>query len=201
MSRYFNDHYFSSGQYCLDYPEDHVFVPVRDFPDYSVCEEGYICRDGKILKDHFGDDHGHLSTRLTDGKRKAERYTHRIVAEAFIPNPNNYPIVRHLNDDPSDNRAVNLAWGTQKDNHYDSVRNGTHVPFSKESRMKLIEKQRKPVRVTDIYSGDAQDYYSLNEACRSLGIVQANACKVLRGERRHANGFFLEYIEKEERYD
>lgn len=42
---------------------------------------------------------------------------------AYIPNPNNYPIVRHLNDNPLDNRLANLAWGTQKDNVKDSIKN------------------------------------------------------------------------------
>ena len=44
---------------------------------------------------------------------------------AYIPNPNNYPIVRHLNDNPLDNRLANLAWGTQKDNVKDSIKNNS----------------------------------------------------------------------------
>jgi hypothetical protein len=51
-------------------------------------------------------------------------YIHRLIAEAFIPNPNNYPVVRHLNDDASDNSIENLAWGTQSDNRLDCIRNG-----------------------------------------------------------------------------
>lgn len=60
---------------------------------------------------------------------------HRLVAEAFIPNPEEFPIVRHLNDVRTDNRVVNLAWGTPRDNGEDAVRNGkypngfkTHCP-------------------------------------------------------------------------
>lgn len=51
---------------------------------------------------------------------------HRLVARAFL-GPTDLPLVRHLNDDPSDNRLANLAYGTSSDNALDSVRNGTHA--------------------------------------------------------------------------
>lgn len=202
MSRQFNEHYFEiDHRYLVDYPEEYIFIPVKDAPGYYVCEEGYVMHNGKILRDHPGDNHGHLSTRLYVNGKIDERYTHRIVAEAWVPNPNNHPIVRHLNDVPYDNRVENLAWGTQRDNHEDAVRNRSYVPISEECRRKSIEATRRPVRVTDIYTGEIEDFYSLNDACRSKGIIQANACKVLRGERRKANGYFIEYLEKEVVYD
>ena len=54
-------------------------------------------------------------------------YIHRIVAESFIPNPNNYPVVRHKNDDPTNNHYSNLEWGTHSDNTNDAIRNGKIV--------------------------------------------------------------------------
>lgn len=62
---------------------------------------------------------------LNDHGKYVYGYLHRLLAMAYIPNPNNYPIVRHLNDNPLDNRLSNLAWGTQKDNIRDSMNNGT----------------------------------------------------------------------------
>ena len=52
------------------------------------------------------------------------RYLHRMAAEAFIPNPDNLPLVRHLDDDKLNNLVDNLAWGTDSDNHWDAIRNG-----------------------------------------------------------------------------
>lgn len=66
--------------------------------------------------------HGHLYVYV--GGRS--RPVHRLVAEAFIPNPDNLPNVLHWNDVPDDNRVENLRWGTQQDNIRDIVRNGNH---------------------------------------------------------------------------
>lgn len=50
-------------------------------------------------------------------------YVHRAVAAAFLP-PSDAPVVRHLDDDPTNNVPSNLAWGTQADNVHDMVRAG-----------------------------------------------------------------------------
>jgi len=68
---------------------------------------------------------GHHMVRLYPGNRTSEQvYVHRLVAEAFIPNPEGLPFVRHLDDNPANNAASNLAWGTRSDNGVDAVRNG-----------------------------------------------------------------------------
>lgn len=86
-------------------------------------------------------------------------YLHRLVAMAYIPNPNNYPIVRHLNDNPLDNRLANLAWGTQKDNVKDSIKNNSfhflehpsgpnHPNYNKPPNNKLsLRKERRVLRL------------------------------------------------------
>lgn len=162
----------------------------------SDCGRVYNSITNHILKPKPMDKAGHLGValRLGNGYTKYV-YVHRLMAKAIIPNPNNYPIVRHLNDVKDDNEIDNLAWGTQRDNHYDSVANGTYKPFSDEDREKSYAKTRKPVRVTDLKTGRIVEYRSLNDACRDLGVQQANACKVLSGSRSHTCGYFFEYLE------
>ena len=53
-------------------------------------------------------DHYHV--RLQKNKEYEQPYIHRLVAKAFIPNPNNYTVVHHINEDPTDNRVENLEW-------------------------------------------------------------------------------------------
>lgn len=61
-----------------------------------------------------------------ENRRTLRTAAHRMVAETWVPNPDNLPVVRHLNDVPGDDRAENLLWGTMSDNSNDSVRNGSH---------------------------------------------------------------------------
>lgn len=80
---------------------------------------------GRVLKPSPDKD-GYLVVGLTGNGRQVKKTVHRLMAEAFIPNPYGHPLVRHLNDKKNDNRIKNLAWGTYSDNQLDSVRNGTH---------------------------------------------------------------------------
>jgi hypothetical protein len=51
---------------------------------------------------------------------------HRLVAQSFLPNPNNYPVVMHLDNDTSNNSVSNLQWGTQSHNLLQCVADGRH---------------------------------------------------------------------------
>lgn len=97
----------------------------------STAKAGTTFRPGKILKPLLNKGTGkyHLDLQR-DGLRK-NKMLHRVVAEAFIPNPEGLPLVRHLNDDPSDNRLENLSWGTYADNMNDRIRNGIHHQVNK----------------------------------------------------------------------
>lgn len=69
---------------------------------------------------------GYLSVVLHRDNKPWKMTIHRLMAMAFIPNPEGLPVVRHLNDCKTDNRLENLAWGTASDNQRDSVRNKSH---------------------------------------------------------------------------
>lgn len=67
---------------------------------------------------------GHLQVNLSDKGVGKTLSVHRLVADAFIPNPENHPFVLHWDDVPSNNGVENLRWGTASENKYDRVRNG-----------------------------------------------------------------------------
>ena len=76
---------------------------------------------------------------------KDTQLVHRIVAEAFLPNPNEFPVVDHINDNPKDNRSCNLQWCTQKTNN-----NKPHhiEATSRSSKGRIPYNRRKVVQLT-----------------------------------------------------
>lgn len=86
---------------------------------FKTLNKGWVKKPFRLLESKKRKKY--TQSLLNDEGKYVYGYLHRLVAMAYIPNPNNYPIVRHLNDNPLDNRLANLAWGTQKDNVKDSL--------------------------------------------------------------------------------
>lgn len=99
---------------------------VRSLPRKVVRKNGspFTVR-GEVLKGTVS-VRGYPVVQLYGAGEPERKNIHRLVAEAFISNPDNLPVVRHLDDNKVNNARGNLAWGTQSDNLQDAVRNGTH---------------------------------------------------------------------------
>lgn len=65
--------------------------------------------------------YGYKIVGLRNGTKKKNHYVHRLVAEAFIPNPYGYPVVDHIDHNRENNRVDNLQWCTQKENVHRSI--------------------------------------------------------------------------------
>lgn len=92
---------------------------------YTISDKAIVknVKTGKIIK-HQKDKDGYPIVDLyKDGKRKSCR-VHRLVADKFVENPNNDPIVLHLDNDKSNMDPSNLIWGTTKENHDQAVHDG-----------------------------------------------------------------------------
>lgn len=176
------------------------WVRIDEFPDYYVNSSGQVMRDNKLIKPHVYNKYGHQQVRLYKNHKQYSKDLHRLIAEVFIPNPNNYPLVRHLDDNPSNNDISNLAWGTRKDNATDSIRNGTfqfhYHYFTPDELRRSNETNRTPVKAKNIITGEECEYVSQQEAARCLKVSQGNIAMVLSGRRNHTGGYHFEYIDK-----
>ncbi len=92
---------------------------INEFPMYSISKDGDVRNDktGK-LKKVYHDKHGYLCCKLYDNYRNREMKVHRLVAQAFISNPDNKPYINHINGVKDDNRIENLEWCTASENNY-----------------------------------------------------------------------------------
>lgn len=99
---------------------------------YFISNRGFIIslvrrfRLLNIRRDKNGYVHYYIRDTVT-GKRKDYK-GHRLVVEAFIPNPNKLPIINHIDGNKSNNHVENLEWCTQSYNNIHSYETGLHVP-------------------------------------------------------------------------
>ena len=76
----------------------------------------------------FKESYGYPLVTLKHKSLRKHYKVSRLVAMAYIPNPNNLPVVMHLNNIRTDNRAENLKWGTQKENTQQCIQDGRFKP-------------------------------------------------------------------------
>lgn len=129
------------------------------------------------------DNRGRLSNSLTtkDGKR-ITAITARLVAQAFIPNPDNLPQVNHKDENPLNNHVDNLEWCTAKYNCNYGTRN-----------QRIVNAQSMKILQYTLKGDFIREYSSMNEAARDLGVDAGHISDVCNGKRKWAYGFFWRY--------
>ena len=148
------------------------------FRDTKYCadEDGRIfnSKTGKELRQQSNGRYNKVTLTI-DGKQK-QFLVHRVVAEVFIPNPDNKEEVNHINGIKTDNRVSNLEWVTPQENQQHSVRVGLkpvgtelwNGKFTKEQVMTIIEERKQGKTVTELSAKYGVDKTTISAISRGL---------------------------------
>lgn len=169
---------------------------------YQVSSEGRVKSLARKFVDNFGHKQnikerilkvrtniqGYKKVTIYDiyGKRKSLS-VHRLVCEAFHPNPDNKPEVNHIDEDKSNNRACNLEWVTSKEN----CNHGTRIE-------RISKTKRKPVAQYTLDGELVRIWESVAEVSRQNGFDSSTISKVARGKEKKAYNHLWKYIISEE---
>ena len=134
-----------------DKHELEIYAPIKGFPDYLVTSFGRVLslKQGNLKeKKQVNNGHGYLHVLLYKNGKQYHKIVHRLVAQTFIPNPNNKPQVNHIDENKTNNHVSNLEWITQKDNinyglHNEKIRKyRIGKKHSKETKQKISKSNK-----------------------------------------------------------
>ena len=157
-----------------------IWKDIKGYPNYQVSNYGRIwsCYSQRYMKPQKNNvGYYYLNLTAANGKHKKE-LIHRLVALAFIDNPNNLPQVHHINHNPADNRVENLAWVTNTQNNRDKRSNVSIIQYDREGNF-------------------IKQYNTITEAAEGMGGTVSGIKTYFYNKYPHYKGFILK---KEAKY-
>ena len=133
---------------------------------------------------------------LCNGMRKTFRL-HRLVAAAFIPNPDNKPCVDHIDGDRTNNHADNLRWVTTKENCNNPItksRLNKKIGEYMVGRLGGLHQRAKQIAMYSICGDLIKTFLSVKDAQRETGLNDSNIVKCCKGIKKTCGGYIWAYV-------
>lgn len=167
----------------MDYKE--IFKDIRNYEGlYQISNKGNvrsIISNNKILKPHLTKK-GYLSVKLYNGGKKKDFLVHRLVADAFIGNPQCLDTVNHKNEIKNDNRVENLEWMSL----YDNNRYGSHD-------YRMANKLCVPIIQYDLNGNFIKEWKSMKSVQEEKGFRISHISECCLGKQKTSYGYIWKY--------
>lgn len=171
---------------------------------YMVSENGDVMRDDSVRKPHIlatlVNNSGYHTVNLSKNCKQKRFLVHRLVAKAFIPNPNNLSEVNHIDCNKNNNSVGNLEWVSRSENLLHAFKNG-RKPFTEKQYVSSCNNLKKatlsiavPIAMLDKNDKVLRTFSSITEATQLTNISGCHICNCCKGRRKTAGGFKWKYI-------
>lgn len=160
-------------------------MKIENYENYEVRPNGEVIntKTGRVLKS-LKDTSGYLKVCLCKNGKPKMFLIHRLVAETFIPNPDNLPCVNHKDEDKTNNWATNLEWCTHKyNNNY-----GTAI------KRKILS-QSKPILQFSRNGEFIKEWESCQYVAKHKGWKQCDINQCCLGKRKTAYNYIWKFKE------
>lgn len=170
---------------------------------YEISSLGRIksyatCINGKYLNPRYDKD-GYLHIGLSMGSRGLSKDVriHRLVAEAFIPNPDNYPVVNHINGIRDDNRIENLEWCNNSYNQWHRCHINNNPPNNeyKKIKIKTINIKNNSFLIFDSIKECAK-FYNVTDSAIQRRLKGKIANPTIESKKSNLNFIKFEYLKE-----
>lgn len=139
---------------------------------------GEIKKKGRVISGNHGGKHYYQVFLFREGKGKTA-LVHRLVAEAFIPNPENNPQVNHKDGDKHNNKVTNLEWVTCSENQLHSFKTGLH-PGNGEGNVNAKLTKEKVAEIRRLYVKGSKEF-GVKPLARKFGVSAPAVTSIVKG--------------------
>ena len=167
---------------------------IDDCPNYSVNRDGHIINANGNEKASHIDRYGYLRTNLYSNGQMFSKRVHRLVAEAFIPNPENKPDVNHKDGNKRNNSVDNLEWVTRSENMLHAYSTGLNKPHPTYGMLGKHNpnggRKGKPVRIVET----GEEFDSIKDCAIAINGNDRAICDCLTGRQHTHRDYHFETI-------
>lgn len=169
---------------------------IDGFENYSITMSGRVINNITKMEKKPSDNHsgnGYMYIDLYNTGKRKRFYVHRLVAEAYVPNPHNKPYINHIDGNPKNNDYTNLEWCTP----YENVEHASKVLGVMPQYKEANNKRKRAVKQIDVKTKKVVAVYeSVREAERQTGIKSSYICQVCKGKFYQCFGYHWCYVER-----